>query len=864
MKEKIQPVNKPKQESRAVANDNETANNSFSLGTGIAQLQKMFQSNSSSTKDASAVVQKKDDESKMVNGRKSGEGVNNHLALSEQGLQFIIKNEGMVKNQSGDKHVMYDDSENFATIGYGHLIAKKSVAALTDAEKKEWKNGLTEAEALSLLSKDAKKYEKALGASVTVELQQHEFDALVSWSFNVGKGWFGIGSHEQASAVKNINAGKFDEVGNALGMFQRADGKFNQGVLNRRNREINVFNYGYGESDDPFRDKGDFAAPQGKDKWKEDYWGKHLEKHKDISKLDDPKNKPSEWASKTAAEIWKECGKKSSVVALKLRPLLGKEDAVILKMLDYLSLSADNFSYYMLASIKASDLGNVNEELLKKMRAALAGGWTTEDEYKQIGKIDFVLGEKKKSAEQELLSKKEKEQMLTDTKALATAKKEANKDTILEGDVGLDAANNPKDVKYVKDRLLELKIITSKEHKSTDKTVLIAIINRYQRRIFKGSSDGLISANGTTANRLVQGVRGVASSDRDRILAVQDNERYETQEKRGEESVSPEKIVEIYKSENGDAAKVGKKMSDYLRTNPKMVRAMLKYSGWSARDNVAYHIVKNADDNSMARADKKLLTYLYHQLEAQYTSKEDYEQMARIQHYFLMPDEADFSNKELDVKKYWKTQGSTPHCDIYTKKIIDGHKKDNPDLYKEFGDIASSKTTKENSLHLVWEKEHEKGTSRTEGKKNANDISTLNKDEGEWDMAIRYIVAALNAGVPVMVGVNHTFAYSRAAGNNDKSTDHWLTIIGKGEDKNGKYFSYTDPGTSRKSTGTNTEKNRLYQSKTDKHIWRDETKYANSDAGKGSYTLVAVTLYDNHRGKSSFKVGSETFKRKNI
>ena len=97
----------------------------------------------------------------------------------------------------------------------------------------------------------------------------------------------------------------------------------------------------------------------------------------------------------------------------------------------------------------------------------------------------------------------------------------------------------------------------------------------------------------------------------------------------------------------------------------------------------------------------------------------------------------------------------------------------------------------------------------------------------------------------------------------DKSTDHWLTIIGKGEDEKGRYFIYTDPGTSVKDTGTSSQNNRLYQ-KEDKHIWRDDTKYANSDggAGKGSYTLVAVTLYDKHRGQSEFKVGSETFKRK--
>jgi hypothetical protein len=155
------------------------------------------------------------------------------------------------------------------------------------------------------------------------------------------------------------------------------------------------------------------------------------------------------------------------------------------------------------------------------------------------------------------------------------------------------------------------------------------------------------------------------------------------------------------------------------------------------------------------------------------------------------------------------------------------------------------------------------GTQRAQGPRNANDVDTLLKDEGEWDMAIRYMVACLKIGVPIMVGVNHTFAYQRAAANPDKTTDHWLTVIGKGEDEIGKYFVYTDPGTTKKEKGTNSATNRLYQTK-DPHIWRDESKNANSDAGNGSYTLVAVSLYDNHRGKSEFKVGNESFKRKDI
>lgn len=787
--------------------------------------------------------------------RKKGKGINNHLNISEKGLQFIIKNEGMVKNSSGDKHVLYDDSEDFATIGYGHLVARKKVSSLTVKEKERWKNGLTEGQALKLLKQDSLKFVKALRKNVTTELQQHEFDALVSWAFNVGEGWFG-GDHEQATAIKRINSGDLSEVGNSLGMFQKADGKFNQGVLNRRNREINVFNYGYGDKDDEFREKGDMAAPQGKNKYKDDYWGKHLKKHTDISKLD--KLDSAELSGKSAADIWTECGESSEKVAAKLAPALTGSTKPIEDMLDYLSASQDNFAFYLVSPASESNLRKVNADLLKQLKSAMNSGSVTEEEYKAIGKIDYILGE---AVEEKAKSDKEKKDLDADGKKLAGAKKVKNKETPLDGSVGLKGKNKPKDIAMVKYQLKKLNVITAKEYASNDMDLLEQLIRRYQRRVFGKYNDGLISASGTTANRLMQGVRGVAGNSADNIETIEKQEKTSKQNSLKEAKSDASAVKKIYDSVDGDSEKLGKKMADYLRTNPDMVNAMLNYANYFSTDNIAYHIAKNTDKNSLRSADKTLLQRLYDFMDSGYTDAKDFEIMAKLAEYIAMPEDlANFDEKELDVKKYWKSQGSTPNCDIYTKKVIDGHKKDNPSLYEDFGDIGSSKTTKENSFHTVWEDDWEKGLSRKQGPRNGNNHSTLNKDEGEWEMAIRYITACIEAGVPVMVGVNHTFAYSRASGNNDKSTDHWLTVIGKGQDAKGKYFIYTDPGTGRKNVGTDSDGNRLYQ-KEDAHIWRDDKKYADSDAGNGSYTLVAVTLYDKHRGKPEFQVGSQTFTR---
>lgn len=802
----------------------------------------------------------------MQTERKKGDGVNNHLSISDQGLQFIIKNEGMVKNKSGDKHVLYDDSEDYATIGYGHLVAKKKVADLSETEKARWKNGLTETEALALLKTDCKKFEKALRKHVKIELQQHEFDALISWSFNVGEAWFDPSYEKgQATAIKRLNAGDLDGVGNALGMFQRADGKFNQGVLNRRNREINVFNYGYGDKDDPFRDKGDMAAPQGADQWKKGYWDKHLETHKDESKLDDFGTAST--SGKTAKEIYEEHDKSVSKVAEALRPNLGKNDDVIEKMLDYFSFNDAPFAYYLIAPTSAGDLKKVSTDTLKTLRTALLSNYFLSGPIidKEVGKVDYVLEDVQEEKDE---ADKEAKQTEKDKKALEAAKKKKNEKTILTGSVGKEGCdNNTADVNVVLWVMYTLNVITEKEKNEATKDTakLEALVRRYQRRVFNGYHDGEISAHGTTANRLKQGVRGVAHTSADKIENIRKKERRATQDANTSKGCNDEEVQKFYDSVDGDSEKLGSKLADYVRTNPDFVKKVMQYEWGIYRDNIALAIVENIDDYSLEKANKTILQYLYDSMNGGNMSSEEYKAMAELKFYIDLPEYVgpDFSEVELDVKDYWKSQGNTGDCNRFTEMVIDGHMEDNPELYKDFGDIGDGLTYRKNSFHTVWEEDWEKGTGRTQGKKGANDTGTLVRDDAEWEMAIRYITACLNSGVPAMVGVNHTFAYGRASANPDQSTDHWLTIIGKGEDERGKYFSYTDPGTSYKSTGTNTELNRLYQTD-DPHIWRDESKYANSDgdAGAGSYTLVAVTLYDNHRNKEEFTVGSETFKRK--
>lgn len=111
------------------------------------------------------------------------------MKTSEQGLQLIIEREGK-------RNTAYRDSENIWTIGIGH----------TGPEVHE---GLvwTDAQVLEAFRANIEEAEAAVNASVTRPLEQHQFDALVSFTINVG-----VGAVAHSTMVREINAGDMADI----------------------------------------------------------------------------------------------------------------------------------------------------------------------------------------------------------------------------------------------------------------------------------------------------------------------------------------------------------------------------------------------------------------------------------------------------------------------------------------------------------------------------------------------------------------------------------------------------------------------------------------------------------------------------
>lgn len=141
----------------------------------------------------------------------------NKMQISEEGLSIIKKFEGCELES-------YLCPAGVWTIGYGHTKGVKE----GDKINKE--------EAEYLLQEEMIEYENYINDLVEVPLQQHMFDALVSWVYNLGSG-----NLQSSTLLRVLNEGKYDEVPAQIRRWNKSNGQVLEGLVRRREAEAVMF-----------------------------------------------------------------------------------------------------------------------------------------------------------------------------------------------------------------------------------------------------------------------------------------------------------------------------------------------------------------------------------------------------------------------------------------------------------------------------------------------------------------------------------------------------------------------------------------------------------------------------------------------
>ena len=137
----------------------------------------------------------------------------------------------LIKHHEGVRYKPYRCPAGLWTVGVGHLIGDgKSLPS-------EWNRTFTQAEVNGILAKDLRRFELGVSKMLpNVPLRQHEFDALVSFCFNLGLGCFQRSTIRQA-----LLRGDKEAAMESLVKYCRAGGKILKGLQNRRLDERKLF-----------------------------------------------------------------------------------------------------------------------------------------------------------------------------------------------------------------------------------------------------------------------------------------------------------------------------------------------------------------------------------------------------------------------------------------------------------------------------------------------------------------------------------------------------------------------------------------------------------------------------------------------
>ena len=156
-------------------------------------------------------------------------------------MKVSDKAKGVIKHHEGVRQRPYRCPAKLWTIGVGHVLYPEQGAmklelrdgfALKDADNRLF--SMEEVDAI--LSADLERFERGVEKFIPVQLTQGQFDALVSFSFNVG-----LGTLQRSTLRQKVLRGDMEVAAQEFLKYCMAGGKPLKGLQNRRQDERALF-----------------------------------------------------------------------------------------------------------------------------------------------------------------------------------------------------------------------------------------------------------------------------------------------------------------------------------------------------------------------------------------------------------------------------------------------------------------------------------------------------------------------------------------------------------------------------------------------------------------------------------------------
>lgn len=145
------------------------------------------------------------------------------MKISNKGLELIKEFEGFSANA-------YLCPAKIPTIGYGNTFWE-------DGRKVRIGEQISQSKALELLEFVANKdFADKIFSLIKVQINQNQFDAMVSLAYNIG-----VGAFSKSTLLKKVNAKDFIGAANEFLKWDKSGGKPLLGLTRRRQREKELF-----------------------------------------------------------------------------------------------------------------------------------------------------------------------------------------------------------------------------------------------------------------------------------------------------------------------------------------------------------------------------------------------------------------------------------------------------------------------------------------------------------------------------------------------------------------------------------------------------------------------------------------------